>query len=148
MSTAEATSKTCLNDWPERRVPEPPASIAGRGRGSERRFCGAECRQQHHTAVRKLGSHVAADRFGSPGELSGWLEKACTPREETKLVQEASTPVEDAPARPERAYGFRQHGMFWYVVDPEGQRVSDPLKAAVQAQRLARQMSAGVAKNP
>ena len=55
--------------------------------------------------------------------------------------------MDESPARPERAYGFRQHGMFWYVVDPEGQRVSDPLKTPEAAQRLARQLTDGVAKN-
>ncbi len=144
MTALETEGQVCL--WCTAALP------AGRGRGSTRLFCGAECRQQHHTAVRKLGSHVAADRFGSPGELSGWLEKACTPREDVKSDEEVSDTPTEAPARPERPeaapYSFVQFGHFWFVTGRDGQHVGGPFKTAVQAQRLARQMTAAGGKNP
>ena len=145
MTALETEGQVCL--WCTAALP------AGRGRGSTRLFCGAECRQQHHTAVRKLGSHVAADRFGSPGELSGWLKKACTPREDMKSDGAVpDTPI-DAPARPEgpeaAPYSFVQFGLSWFVMDPNGLRiVGEPIKTPEAAQRLARKLNADVAKNP
>ncbi len=113
-------------------------------RGSARRFCGPSCRQQHHAAGRQLGSYVAAARLGAPGDLKRWRRKACTLRERGKSDQDVS----DAPARPERAYGFCQHGLFWYVTDRKGRKVGDPIKTPEQAKRLARQFTARKAEEP
>ena len=121
-----------------------------RRRGSERRFCGPECRLQHHAAVRQLGNHVASDRFGGPGELSGWLGKACTPREdrrETKSAHEVSDTPTKAPARPRPSYGFCQFGHNWFVTGRDGQHVAGPLRTAVEAKDLARRMTEDVRKN-
>ncbi len=105
MTTRETEGQVCL--W----CASPLQARAHRG--STQRFCGSECRQKHHAAVRKLGHDVAADRFGGPGELLDWLHKACTPREdrrETKSAHEVSDTPTDAPARPAPSYGFCQHG--------------------------------------
>ncbi len=59
--------------------------------------------------------------------------------------------VKDAPARPERSeaalHSFVQFGHLWFVTGRDGQHVGGPFKTAVQAQRLARQLTEGVAKS-
>ena len=54
---------------------------------------------------------------------------------------------EKAPARPRPSYSFCQHRLDWYVTDPDGRRLGDAHKTAGQAQRRARLLSEGVAKN-
>ncbi len=142
MSALENEAELCL--W----CASPMA--ARRRRGSERLFCGPECRLQHHAAVRKLGSHVAADRFGGPGELSDWFQKACTPREAVMSAHEVSDTPTEAPARPARPeaapYSFVQFGHFWFVTGRDGQHVGGPFKTAIQAQQTARRMTEAKAK--
>ncbi len=119
-----------------------------RRRGAERRFCASPCRRAYDKATRRLGQTVAEADFPAPGALQSWFGEARAPRSEVKSAQEDSTPIEEAPARPRPSYGFCQHGLNWYVTDHDGRRVSDPLKTPVAAKQLARQMTAGVARNP
>ena len=41
-----------------------------------------------------------------------------------------------------------QHGLNWFVVDPKGRRVGDPIKTPEAAQRLARQYTARKLEEP
>ena len=117
-----------------------------RRRGAERRFCTTPCRRAYDKATRRLGQSVAEADFPAPGELRSWFGEARAPRSEVNSVQVASPPIEEAPARPRPSYGFCQHGLNWYVTDPKGLRIGDPIKTPVEAQRLARRMTEAAAK--
>jgi len=114
-----------------------------RRRGAERRFCPTPCRRAYDKAARRLGQTVAEADFRDPGELRSWFGEARAPRSQVNRANEASTPDKKAPARPEPpkaapSYTFCQHGLDWYVIDADGQRVSDPIKTPEEAQKLAR----------
>ena len=59
-------------------------------RGSARRFCGTDCRRDHHSALRELGGAVADKLFPAPGELRMWSIKACTLSSGVKSSQKVS----------------------------------------------------------
>ena len=81
------------------------------------------------------------EQFATPGALRSRSSKARALHVEAKSDDLVSDTVEDAPARPRRSYGFCQHGLDWYIVDPRGLRIGDAIKTAVQAKRLARQLT-------
>ena len=111
-------------------------------------ICATPCRRAYDKASRRLGQTVAEADFRDPGELRTWFGEARAPRLEAKPNTEASTPIEEVPARPRPSYGFCQHGNLWYVTDPEGRRIGDPIKTPEAAQRLARQYAARKVEEP
>ncbi len=137
MTALETEGQVCL--WCTAALP------AGRGRGSERRFCGPSCRRAHEKASRRLGKTVAEVDFSTPGSLRSWSGKARALHEGVKSDDLVSDTVKDAFTRPERPeaapYSFVQFGHNWFVTDQDGHHVGSPLKTAVQAQRLARRMT-------
>lgn len=116
-----------------------------RRRGAERRFCATPCRRAYDKASRRLGQTVAEADFPAPGALRSWFEEPRALNVEAKSAQGASTPIERAPARPGRPeaalHSFVQFGHLWFVTGRDGQHVGGPFKTAVQAKRIARQMT-------
>ena len=141
MTTRETEGQICL--WCGGRLPD-----RQRRHGSARKFCNDHCRHQHRSALCQLGQETADQRFAAPGALRSRSSKARSLHEGVESDEKVSTPVEAAPARPERAYGFCQHGHLWYATDPIGRKVGSPVKTPEQAKRLARQYTAKWAPEP
>ncbi len=93
--------------------------------------------------------HCADEKFPAPGALRSRSGEARALNEGVKSDDLVSDTVKDAFTRPERPeaapYSFVQFGHNWFVVDPNGLRIGEAIKTAVQAQRLARQLSEGAA---
>ncbi len=123
-----------------------------RRRGAERRFCTTPCRRAFDKATRKLGQETADEKFPAPGALRSRSGEARALNEGVKSDDLVSDTVKDAPARPERPeaalYSFVQFGHFWFVTDPDGRRISEPLKTPGAAQRRARLLSEDGDKTP
>ena len=121
-------------------------------RGSPRHFCATPCRHSYDSASRQLGRYVADRKLPAPCQLRTWSQKARALPGGVKSDEEVPDAVTAVPARPERPkaapYNFVQHGLFWYVTDPQGLRIGDPIKTPQQAKRLARRMSKGVGTVP